>query len=471
MAEPQHNGTAHRTESDTMGTIEVPADAYWGAQTQRSIENFDIGRDTFVWGRPMIRALGILKKAAAQANGELGELPADVADLIVRAADDVISGSLDDQFPLVVFQTGSGTQSNMNANEVVSNRAIELAGGERGSKSPVHPNDHVNRGQSSNDTFPTAMHIAVVLEIVERLEPAVAELRAVLDGKRTAYASVVMVGRTHLQDATPVTLGQVFGGWVAQLDDATQTIAYAVESARALAIGGTAVGTGLNAHPRFGELAAEKIAAETGQAFRQAPDLFAALSAHDALVNASAGLRTLGGALMKIANDVRWYASGPRNGLGELRIPENEPGSSIMPGKVNPTQCEALTMVATRVFGNDATVAFAGSQGNFQLNVFKPVMAHAVLESTRLLADAVRSFTVHCATGIEPNEERIEANLASNLMLVTALNRHIGYDKAAAIAKNAHKKGLSLRESALASGDVTAEQFDEWVVPEDMTHP
>ncbi len=460
-----------RTETDSMGAIEVPSDAYWGAQTQRSIGNFDIGRDTFVWGRAMVRALGVLKKAAAQANGELGELPADVADLIVRAADEVIAGDLDEHFPLVVFQTGSGTQSNMNSNEVISNRAIELAGGERGSKKPVHPNDHVNRGQSSNDTFPTAMHIAVVSELNGRLYAPVEALRDVLAAKASAFESVVMVGRTHLQDATPVTLGQVIGGWVAQLDFALEGVRATDARARDLAIGGTAVGTGLNAHPEFGRLAAEKISAETGLEFRQAGNLFASLSAHDSLVEVSASLRTLAGALMKIANDVRWYASGPRNGIGELTIPENEPGSSIMPGKVNPTQSEAVTMVVARVFGNDATVAFAGSQGNFQLNVFKPVMAHAVLESIRLLADASASFNEHCVAGLEPNHERIEANLASNLMLVTALNRHIGYDAAAAIAKDAHKTGSTLKEAAVRSGKLTAEEFDTWVVPVDMTHP
>ncbi|MDN5571152.1 MAG: class II fumarate hydratase [Propionibacteriaceae bacterium] len=460
-----------RTETDSMGTIEVPSDAYWGAQTQRSIQNFDIGRDTFVWGRPMVRALGVLKKAAAQANGELGELPADVADLIVRAADEVIAGSLDDQFPLVVFQTGSGTQSNMNSNEVISNKAIELAGGERGSKKPVHPNDHVNRGQSSNDTFPTAMHIAVVCDLNERLYAPVERLRDVLAAKADEFSDIVMVGRTHLQDATPVTLGQVIGGWVAQLDFALDGIRHADGRARELAIGGTAVGTGLNAHPDFGRLTAKKISAETGLEFAQAPNLFAALSAHDSLIEVSSSLRVLAAAMMKIANDVRWYASGPRNGIGELHIPENEPGSSIMPGKVNPTQSEAVTMVVARVFGNDATVGFAGTQGNFQLNVFKPVMAHAVLESIRLLADASASFTDHCAVGIEPNREKIQANLDSNLMLVTALNRHIGYDAAAAIAKDANKTGSRLREAALRSGKLTDEEFDAWVVPMDMTHP
>jgi len=460
-----------RIETDSMGPIEVPDDAYWGAQTQRSIGNFDIGRDTFVWGRAMVRALGVLKKAAAQANGELGELPADLTDLIVQAADEVIAGDLDAHFPLVVFQTGSGTQSNMNSNEVISNRAIELAGGEPGSKKPVHPNDHVNRGQSSNDTFPTAMHIAVVCELNERLYAPVVALRDVLAAKAEQYADVVMVGRTHLQDATPVTLGQVIGGWVAQLDFALEGIRHADSRARDLAIGGTAVGTGLNAHPDFGRLTAARISAETGLEFQQADNLFASLSAHDSLVEVSGALRVLAGAMMKIANDVRWYASGPRNGIGELKIPENEPGSSIMPGKVNPTQSEAVTMVVARVFGNDATVGFAGSQGNFQLNVFKPVMAHAVLESIRLLADSAASFNEHCVSGLEPNLERIEANLSSNLMLVTALNRHIGYDQAAAIAKDANKTGSTLREAALRSGALTAEEFDAWVVPMDMTHP
>ena len=453
-----------------MGTIEVASDRYWGAQTERSLHNFDIGRNTFVWGRPMVRALGVLKKSAALANAELGELPRDIADLIAKAGDEVIAGKLDDHFPLVVFQTGSGTQSNMNSNEVISNRAIELAGGQMGSKTPVHPNDHVNRGQSSNDTFPTAMHIAVVSELAA-MYPRVEQLRNTLDAKAGEYDDVVMVGRTHLQDATPIRLGQVISGWVAQIDFALDGIRHADTCARELAIGGTAVGTGLNAHPRFGALAAAKISEETGIAFRQADNLFAALSAHDALVQVSGALRVLGDALMKIANDVRWYASGPRNGIGELIIPENEPGSSIMPGKVNPTQCEAMTMVAVQVFGNDAAVGFAGSQGNFQLNVFKPVMAWNVLESIRLLGDACVSFDTNCAYGIEPNLPKIEANLSTNLMQVTALNRHIGYDKASKIAKNAHHKGLSLRESALELGFVTEEEFDAWVVPMDMTHP
>ncbi|MCI7455894.1 class II fumarate hydratase [Actinomyces urogenitalis] len=461
---------ATRTETDSMGAVEVAADRYWGAQTQRSLTNFNIGRETFVLTRPLIKALGVLKKSAALANAELGELPRDIADLIAQAGDEVISGKLDDHFPLVVFQTGSGTQSNMNSNEVISNRAIELAGGVMGSKTPVHPNDHVNRGQSSNDTFPTAMHIAVVDEL-QRMYPRVEQLRNTLDAKAKEFDDVIMVGRTHLQDATPIRLGQVISGWVAQIDFALDGIHYADSRARELAIGGTAVGTGLNAHPKFGELAAKKISEETGIEFKQADNLFAALGAHDALVLVSGALRVLADALMKIANDVRWYASGPRNGIGELIIPENEPGSSIMPGKVNPTQCEAMTMVAVKVFGNDATVGFAGSQGNFQLNVFKPVMAWCVLESIQLLGDTCVSFDEHCAYGIEPNRAKIQENLDKNLMQVTALNRHIGYDKASKIAKNAHHKGLSLRESALELGFVTEAEFDAWVVPADMTHP
>lgn len=454
-----------------MGTIEVPADHHWGAQTERSLHNFEIGRSTFVWNRPMIRALGVLKKSAALANSELGELPEDIAALIAQAGDEVIAGDLDDDFPLVVFQTGSGTQSNMNANEVISNRAIEIAGGEMGTKKPVHPNDHVNRGQSSNDTFPTAMHIAVVEQLNNKLYPDVQKLRDTLDAKAKEFKDIVMVGRTHLQDATPIMLGQIISGWVAQIDFALDGVRYADSRARELAIGGTAVGTGLNSHPDFGPLAAKKMSEETGIEFKQADNLFASLSAHDALVQVSGSLRVLADALMKIANDVRWYASGPRNGIGELIIPENEPGSSIMPGKVNPTQSEAMTMVATKVFGNDSTVGFAGSQGNFQLNVFKPVMAWAVLESIELLGDSCLMFNEHCAVGIEPNYEKIQHNLDINLMQVTALNRHIGYDKASKIAKNAHKKGSSLKESALELGFVTSDEFDQWVVPVDMTHP
>jgi len=460
-----------RTETDSMGAIEVPADRYWGAQTQRSIHHFPIGVDRFRWQRPVIRSLGILKKAAAQANAELGELPADLAALIIAASDEVINGQLDGHFPLVVFQTGSGTQSNMNANEVISNRAIELASGRLGSKQPVHPNDHVNRGQSSNDTFPTAMHIAVVEELQGQLFPAVNALRDTLAAKADTHRDLVKTGRTHLQDATPITLGQEISAWVAQIDFGLNGVRAALAGLYDLAIGGTAVGTGLNAHPRFGDLAAEKIAQLTGQPFRSSPNKFFSLAAHDALVQTSASLRTLGGGLMKLANDVRWLASGPRCGIGELVIPENEPGSSIMPGKVNPTQCEALTMVCVQVFGNDAAVAFAGSQGNFQLNVYKPVMVHNVLESIGLLADACNAFNEHCAKGIEPDQQVIAEHLSNNLMLVTALTRHIGYDAAAAIAKTAHHQGQTLREAALASGQVTAEQYDAWIVPLAMTRP
>lgn len=460
-----------RTEMDSMGPIEVPASRYWGAQTERSIHNFPIGRERFRWQPPMIRALGILKKAAAQANAELGELPREVADLIVAAADEVIDGKLDEEFPLVVFQTGSGTQSNMNANEVIANRAIEMAGGQRGSKDPIHPNDHVNRGQSSNDTFPTAMHIAVAQQAEHVLFPAVQQLRDTLASKQAAFDGVVKTGRTHLQDATPITLGQEIGAWVAQIDFGLETVRQALQGVYALAIGGTAVGTGLNAHPRFGETTATRIAELTSLPFASADNKFFALSAHDALVNVSAALRTLAGGLMKMANDVRWLASGPRCGIGELHIPENEPGSSIMPGKVNPTQCEALTMVCVQVFGNDAATAFAGSQGNFQLNVYKPVMVHNVLESLTLISDACVAFDEHCAVGIEPVLPTIERNLERNLMLVTALNRHIGYDKAAAIAKKAQTEHTTLREAALASGHVTAQQYDEWIVPLNMTRP
>lgn len=459
-----------RVETDSMGAIEVAADRYWGAQTQRSIQNFPIGRDRFIWGRTLIRSLGILKKSCALANRDLDQISKQVADLIEQAANEVIQGKLDDHFPLVVWQTGSGTQSNMNANEVISNRAIELAGGTMGTKAPVHPNDHVNRGQSSNDTFPTAMHIAVVLDLHERLFPNVTKLRDTLHAKAEAYQGIVKVGRTHLQDATPITLGQEISGWVAQLDYCLGEVRHALKGLFELAIGGTAVGTGLNAHPKFGDLAAEYMAKETDYPFVSAPNKFANMSSHDALAQTSAALRTLAGALMKMANDVRWLASGPRNGIGEITIPENEPGSSIMPGKVNPTQSEALTMVVCQVYGNDAAVAFAASQGNFQLNVFKPVMVHNVLESIALLADACSSFNDQCAVGIEPNHARIEQNLGSNLMVVTALNRHIGYDQAAAIAKKAHKEGTTLKAAALASGVAEAD-FDAWVVPIDMTHP
>ena len=460
-----------RTETDSMGAIAVAADRYWGAQTERSRNNFPIGVERFRFTRAIIRALGVLKKGAALANGELGQLPQEKVDLIVRAADEVISGTLDDHFPLVVFQTGSGTQTNMNSNEVISNRAIELAGGEMGSKQPIHPNDHVNRGQSSNDTFPTAMHIAAVEQLEDVLLPAVTQLRDTLHAKAEQFREVVKVGRTHLQDATPITLGQEISGWVAQLDAALADVRRTIPGLCELAIGGTAVGTGLNAHPQFGDLAAAKMAEETGRPFVSAPNKFASLSAHDAMVTASASLRTLAGALMKIANDVRWLASGPRAGIGEILIPENEPGSSIMPGKVNPTQSEAITMVAVQVFGNDAAVAFGGSQGNFQLNVFKPVMVHNLLESVQLIADACGAFNDHCAVGIEPNTPRIEEHLRDSLMIVTALNPHIGYEKAAEIAKKAHKEGTSLREAALSLGHLSPEEFDTWVRPADMTQP
>jgi fumarate hydratase class II len=458
-----------RTESDSMGEVRVPADRYWGAQTERSLDNFKIGVDRFQWGRALKQSLGILKKCAALANGELGQLPAETVSLISQAADEVIAGRLDDHFPLVVFQTGSGTQSNMNANEVISNRAIEIAGGVLGSKKPVHPNDDVNRGQSSNDTFPTAMHIAAVQVIHDRLLPAVRQLRDVFLALEKKHADLVKIGRTHLQDATPITLGQEISSWRAQLDDRIAGVERALPGLYELAIGGTAVGTGLNAHPRFGDVAASFIARETGHPFVSAPNKFAALSAHDAMVDVSAAERGLAIALFKIANDIRLLASGPRCGIGEISIPENEPGSSIMPGKVNPTQCEAMTMVCVQVFGNDAAVAFAGSQGHFQLNVFKPLMVHNVLESADLIADACDSMRIHCATGIEPNLARIRHHLDDSLMLVTALNNHIGYEKSAKIAKQAHVQGTSLKEAAVGLGYVTPEQYDAWVVPVEMT--
>jgi fumarate hydratase class II len=460
---------ATRTETDSMGEIEVPADRYWGAQTQRSLHHFSIGTDHFP--RPMIRALGLLKKAAAQANVELGELDAELADWIIAAADEVIEGKLDDHFPLFVWQTGSGTQTNMNVNEVISNRAIELAGGKLGSKKPVHPNDHVNRGQSSNDTFPTAMHIAAGEQIRNALFPALNELRQTLDDKAAAFKDVVKVGRTHLQDATPITLGQEISGWVAQLDHVRGKVDDALGHVWELALGGTAVGTGLNTHPRYDVVSAQKIAALTNLPFITARNKFEALAAHDALVGLHAGLKGLACALMKIANDVRWLASGPRCGIGEITIPENEPGSSIMPGKVNPTQSEAMTMVCAQVIGNDVAVSIGGASGNFELNVFKPLIIHNVLSSIRLLTDAMHSFDKYCAVGIEPNRQRIQHNLENSLMLVTALNPHIGYDKAAKIAKTAHEQGTTLRQAALSLGFVTAEQFDEWVRPEKMVSP
>jgi fumarate hydratase class II len=461
--------TTTRIERDSMGDIEVPSNRYWGAQTERSLHHFSIGREHFP--RPMIRALGTLKKAAALVNGELAMLTPDEVTLIVRAADEVIDGKLDAEFPLFVWQTGSGTQTNMNANEVISNRAIEFAGGQIGSKTPIHPNDHVNRGQSSNDTFPTAMHIAAAEEVVGHLQPAIGRLRATLDAKAAAFADIVKIGRTHLQDATPITLGQEISGWVAQIDLAARAIEAAMPAVYELALGGTAVGTGLNTHPEYAERSARQIAVLTGLPFRSAPNKFAALAGHEALLTLHSGLRTLAAALMKVANDVRWLASGPRSGLGEITIPENEPGSSIMPGKVNPTQCEAMTMVCAQVMGNDVAVGIGGASGNFELNVFKPLIIHNVLQSLRLLGDSCRHFEEFCATGIEPNRARIKTNLEQSLMLVTALNPHIGYDNAAKIAKKAHKDGTTLKEAATALGLVTSEQFDAWVDPIKMTMP
>jgi fumarate hydratase class II len=460
--------TKVRVETDSMGEIEVPADKYWGAQTQRSLIHFNIGHD--VMPREMIRALGILKKAAAFVNEDLGKLPQDKAKLIAQAADEVIEGKLDEHFPLRVWQTGSGTQTNMNANEVISNRAIEIAGGVMGSKAPVHPNDHVNMSQSSNDTFPTAMHIAAAEEM-QKLIKEVQRVHDAIDAKAKEFADVVKIGRTHLQDATPITVGQEMSGWASLVERDIERLKLVLPGLYDLAIGGTAVGTGLNAHPEFAERAADKIAELIGLPFKSHPNKFAALSAHDEMVFASGALKTLAGSLMKIANDIRWLASGPRAGFCELVLPENEPGSSIMPGKVNPTQSEAMTMVAVQVMGNDAAIGFAGSQGNFELNVFNPVMIHNLLHSIRLIKDACHGFVDYCIAGIELNREKINEHLQNSLMLVTALNPHIGYDNAAKIAKNAHKKGISLRESAIELNLLTGEQFDEYVKPEEMTHP
>ena len=458
-----------RIESDTMGTVEVPADHYWGAQTQRSLHHFDISTQTMP--PALIRAFGVLKLASAQVNQELGKLDQRRAELIEAAAREVIDGTLAGEFPLRIWQTGSGTQTNMNVNEVIANRAIEMAGGERGSKDPVHPNDHVNMSQSSNDTFPTAMHIAAVLEITGRLAPAVTRLRDALDEKARAYASIVKIGRTHLMDAVPLTLGQEFSGYVAQLDADLQRLTASLPGLYELAAGGTAVGTGLNTHPEFGDRVAAAIARETGQPFVSAPNKFAALAAHDALVFAHGAIKTLAASLIKIADDLRWLGSGPRSGLGELRLPENEPGSSIMPGKVNPTQSEAMIMVGVQVYGNDAAVAMADSRGNLELNVCKPVIIHNVCNSIDLLSDACDRFREFCVEGLEPDLERIAHHLNNSLMLVTALNPIIGYDKAAQVAKKAHKEGTTLREAALALGFLSAEQFDAAVVPEHMTHP
>jgi fumarate hydratase class II len=460
---------ATRSETDTMGALEVPEEAYYGAQTARSLVNFPIGDERMPM--PVVRALALVKKAAALTNHELGRLDAQRCAWITQAADDVIAGRLDAQFPLSVWQTGSGTQTNMNVNEVVANRAIELAGGVRGSKTPVHPNDHVNMSQSSNDAFPTAMHLAAVQEAEDHLLPRVARLRDTLDAKRRAHADVVKIGRTHLMDATPLTLGQEIGGWVAQLDHAMAAIGASLGPLHELALGGTAVGTGLNAPPAFAERVAARLAELTGRPFVTAPDKFAALASHDPFVSASGALKQLAGACTKIANDVRWLASGPRSGLGELRIPANEPGSSIMPGKVNPTQSEALTMVAVQVMGNDAAIGFAASQGHFELNVYKPLIAHAFLQSVRLLGDACASFEERCARGIEPERATIARHLGRSLMLVTALNPVLGYDAAASIAKKAHAEGSTLKEAAVALGLLTAEQFDAAVRPETMVGP
>src|SRR5881296_42498 len=461
--------TRTRIESDSMGQIEVPANVYWGAQTQRSLLHFNIGRD--VMPPEMIRAFGILKKACALVNQDLGKLPADKAKLIVQAADEVIAGKLNDQFPLRIWQTGSGTQTNMNVNEVISNRAIELAGGEMGSKKPIHPNDDVNVSQSSNDTFPAAMHIAAAERVKNALIPAIKSVHDAIAAKAKEFKDVVKIGRTHLQDAVPLTFGQEFGGWASLLERDIKRLEQVLDGLYDLAIGGTAVGTGLNAHPEFAERAAKKIAELTGLPFRSHPNKFAALSAHDEIVFCSGALKTLAASLTKIANDVRWLASGPRCGLGELTIPENEPGSSIMPGKVNPTQSEAMTMVAVQVMGNDAAIGFAGSQGNFEVNVFKPVMIFNYLHSVELLADACNSFVEHCVRGIEANREQIDRYVHNSLMLVTALAPKIGYDNAAQVAKAAHHAKISLREAAIKLGYVTAEEFDALVKPEDMTHP
>ena len=461
--------TATRTETDSFGPIEVPAGRYWGAQSQRSLGNFKIG-----WEKqplPIVRALGIVKRACAEVNTDLGRLDAKLGAAIVKAAQEVIEGKLDDQFPLAVWQTGSGTQSNMNANEVISNRAIEMLGGEMGSKKPVHPNDHVNMSQSSNDTYPTAMHIACAEEIVHRLIPALQKLRNALNDRAQAWKHIVKIGRTHTQDATPLTLGQEFSGYTQQVENGVERVELALPRLMQLAQGGTAVGTGLNAPKGFDQAVADRIAHITGLPFKTAPNKFEALAAHDAMVFAHGAINTVAASLFKIAQDIRFLGSGPRAGLGELALPENEPGSSIMPGKVNPTQCEAMTQVCVQIFGNHATLTFAGSQGNFELNVFNPVMAYNFLQSVRLMADAANSFTDHCVTGLEPRLDNIRSGVERSLMLVTALAPKIGYDAAAKIAKAAHKNGTTLREEAVKSGLVTAEEFDQMVRPEDMIHP
>ena len=458
-----------RTESDSMGSIEVPDHVYWGAQTQRSLHHFAIGRDTMP--PELIHAFGILKKACALVNEDLGKLPADKAELIAQAADEVISGKLDEQFPLRIWQTGSGTQTNMNVNEVISNRAIEIAGAKRGSKNPIHPNDHVNMSQSSNDTFPTAMHIAAAQRVKNTLIPALALVRDAIAAKAKEFDAVVKIGRTHLQDAVPLTVGQEFSGWASQLDRDIKRLEQVLDGLYDLAIGGTAVGTGLNTHPEFAERAAKKISELTGLPFRSHPNKFAALASHDELVFAQGALETIAATMMKIANDIRWLASGPRCGLGELTIPENEPGSSIMPGKVNPTQCEAMTMVAAQVHGATAAVGFAGTQGNFELNVFKPVIIYNFLHSVTLISDACRGFVEFMVSGIEVNKEKIDWYVKNSLMLVTALAPKIGYDKAAKVAHTAHVEHSNLREAALKLGYLSGEEFDALVKPETMTHP
>lgn len=460
---------SHRIERDTMGDVEVPSDRYWGAQTQRSLQNFKIGGDRFP--REMIRAFGLVKKSAALVNNELSGLSDEKCKLICAAADEVIEGKLDDHFPLVVWQTGSGTQTNMNSNEVIANRAIEMAGGALGSKDPIHPNDDVNKSQSSNDTFPTAMHIAAVEQIHNRLIPAVSKLQKTLADKSEAFKDIVKIGRTHLQDATPLTLGQEFSGYASMLDHGLRHVRQSLDHLNELALGGTAVGTGLNTHAQYASKVAAKIAELTGFPFVTAENKFEALAGHDAIVAASGALKTLAGSLMKVANDVRWLASGPRCGIGELRIPENEPGSSIMPGKVNPTQCEAMTMVCAQVFGNDVAINFGGASGNFELNVFKPVMIHNLLHSIRLISDSCDSFNDNCAVGIEANLEQIDHNLHNSLMLVTALNTHIGYDNAAKIAKTAYKENKTLKETADQLGLMSPEKFEEAVRPENMVGP
>ncbi|MCW7491219.1 class II fumarate hydratase [Leptospira sp. 2 VSF19] len=458
-----------RIETDSMGEIKVENTRYWGAQTERSLHHFHIGNDRFP--REMIRALGILKKSAALTNKDLGILSAEKADLIVKAAEEVINGTLDAHFPLVIWQTGSGTQTNMNVNEVISNRAIEMAGGVIGSKNPIHPNDDVNKAQSSNDTFPTAMHIACAEQLTHKLIPALQTLHDTLDHKTKEFTDIIKIGRTHLQDATPLTLGQEFSGYVQQLSYSIERIQRVLPSVYRLAFGGTAVGTGLNTHPNFAVKVAAAIAKETGLPFVTAENKFEALAAHDSLVEVSGVLKTIACSLMKIANDIRWLASGPRSGIGEISLPENEPGSSIMPGKVNPTQSEAMTMVAAQVIGNDVAVNFGGASGNFELNVFKPLIIFNVLNSIRLLADVSVSFEEHCVRGIVANKETINQNLNRSLMLVTALNPYIGYDKAAKIAKTAYKENLTLKEAGIKLGILTAEEFDLWVKPEEMISP